>query len=74
MANKKWPASRRRQLVELREMLFELSNVNAGSGFLEKVERASRVASRLTALDLDRGRDSFIAFLTMRAHGEDARP
>lgn len=65
--NAVWPEDRRKELAELRDMLWELQGLNNGSNFMSKLDRAIKVADRLTRTDLDTGRDSFYSFLENQA-------
>jgi hypothetical protein len=62
-----WPEDRRKELIDLRDMLHELRSLNNGSNFLGKVERAIEVADRLTRSDLAARRNSFYSFLENQA-------
>lgn len=63
-----WPEDRRMELVELRDMLWESQGLNNGSNFMNKLDRAIKVADRLTRTNLGTGRDSFCSFLEKEAY------
>lgn len=65
-----WPKDRREELEILLDLISELSMLNKGSGFIEKVSECIEKSQRLSRWDLDSPRDSFTQFLISQAAGE----
>ena len=62
-----WPEDRWTELVELRDMLGELRQINNGSGAIQRLLKCVEVAQKLTTTDYRGCRKSFLLFLEDRA-------
>ncbi len=68
---KGWPKDRLYQLDTLQDMLWEMRNLNNDSHFLENVKQCIERAKSLVRHDINTGQESFIQFLTRKAHTYD---
>ncbi len=66
-----WPMDRVEELILLRELLEDVSNLDAGSGVLLRMKRVIDASKKLMAGDINTGRLSFWQFLIeVRARDE----